>query len=338
MALERLTLRHFQIHRKLEVELSPACTTLVGASESGKSAVIRALGWLLFNQPRGDRFITHGETNATVRLRFDGGREALRRTGSNGNLYRLDGADYKAFGAEVPEDIVKALNVSPVSLARQFDAHFWLSKTAGEVSRELNAIVDLGVIDTALADAASGLRRATVELDVSRERLHAAKEAQEGLSWVPAFLTAMDGLEVKLERYRNESVRALALRGAAREAKAASEVRRGAARGLSAYAAAVSAGERALAAGELANGLRGLLSLVRDARSQAALRVPDLGKLERVRGEAQAARSRAMALRAAAGELRSQQSRREGAEDAWQEISARLGGVGQCPLCGGRMK
>lgn len=260
MAFEYLHLRNFQRHGRLDLELSPGITTLAGDSDVGKSSVVRALGWLLFNNLRGDSLIRHGEKTASARLAFDGGRILLRRAGAGGNLYRLGGREYKAFGAEVPEDIRAALNVSPNSFARQFDPHFWLSRPAGEVSRELNAIVDLSVVDSALSGAAGLLKRASVEYELTRERLTQAEKSLEEMSWVPGFLETVKRLEALEKDLAVKRARAARVRLSYEEATALAGKAERLSEGLITLEKAIRAGERAANAGERLKKLLGRLS------------------------------------------------------------------------------
>jgi predicted phosphodiesterase len=49
--LERLVLENFQSHLRTELKLVPGLNVILGESNQGKSAIIRALHWLLFNEP-----------------------------------------------------------------------------------------------------------------------------------------------------------------------------------------------------------------------------------------------------------------------------------------------
>jgi exonuclease SbcC len=60
--IKKLSLRNFQSHRETDLEFSPGLNIIVGPSDQGKSAIIRALRWLFYNEPRGTGFIRVGET------------------------------------------------------------------------------------------------------------------------------------------------------------------------------------------------------------------------------------------------------------------------------------
>ena len=99
--LERLRIQNFQSHHKLDIQLDPAVTTLIGPSDVGKSAVLRAFRWLATNRPRGDAFIRDGADRVSVKARVDG-QNVTRRRGPAGNEYIVDGASLKALERTCP--------------------------------------------------------------------------------------------------------------------------------------------------------------------------------------------------------------------------------------------
>lgn len=181
--LKKLTLSNFQCHREFTLPLHPQATVLVGQSDKGKSAVLRAFRWLVTNRPTGDSFISHGEDTATVTLEVDG-RAIVRRRGPGVNSYSLDGKEYKAFGSDVPIDIANLLNLGEENFQGQHSDPFWFLRTAGEVSKELNKIVNLDLIDKTLANVATYQRSAKATTQVSKERLLNARTERDNLEWV----------------------------------------------------------------------------------------------------------------------------------------------------------
>lgn len=208
--LERLRLTDFQVHAKLDVTLDPAITTFVGASDVGKSAVLRALRWVLTNVPAGDAFVRHGTTSAKAELIVDG-RTVTRVRGPSTNLYQLDGETYKSFGASaVPDTIAAFLNVGPVNFQGQLDGPFWLGESAAEVSRRLNAIVDLSVIDDVLAGCAAEVRKTKSMVELTEERLKTARAERDRTAWAAEMddeLYAVEKSEVKWQESFDEMER-----------------------------------------------------------------------------------------------------------------------------------
>lgn len=205
--LEKLTLKNFQCHQKITIELDPLITCIVGKSDAGKSAIIRALCWLSRNKPDGEDFIRHGETLCSVHLQADS-RVVKRVRGGGRNKYVYDSKEFKAFGrGVVPEEIEKFLNIGEINFQSQHDAAFWFSKSAGEVAKELNSVVNLSLIDKILSSLSSKLRKAKTKVEVSQERLNKAKKEQASLAWVQdaeRHLVKIEALEESLAQIRSK--------------------------------------------------------------------------------------------------------------------------------------
>lgn len=205
--LETLTLRNFQYHRKYTLEFDPLLTCVVGPSDRGKSALLRALRWLAANRPSGDAFLRRGAKGVSVTLAVDG-KNVVRSKGKS-NAYKLDGKVYAAFGQSVPEPVASLLDLSPENFQGQHDAPFWFALSPGEVSKELNRIVNLELIDCTLKNLASGLRAAKSASDLTRTRLRDAKTARNRLRWAEAAdrsLKRLESSEEEISRLKRSCV------------------------------------------------------------------------------------------------------------------------------------
>lgn len=182
MRLQRLKLCDFQAHRELEIALAPTITTIVGPTDAGKSAVLRALRWICLNDLPGDAFIREGAKRAEVSLELDSGNTITRSKGAHGlNLYTLDDEEYQSFYTGVPSAIADLLRLDPLNFQAQHDSSYWFSETPGEVSRQLNAVVDLSIIDTTLSAVATEVRRASERKTIAAERLQTVQAEHDAL-------------------------------------------------------------------------------------------------------------------------------------------------------------
>ena len=148
--LEQLQLRNFQTHERLDVDLSAPIVVLVGNSDSGKSSILRALKWICTGQAPRSPITTWGKDETKARLKVDG-RTISRTKGKKRNIYKLDGKKFAAVGqSNVPFEIATLLNVGEQNFAGQHSSHYFLADTPGEVARQLNSIVNLGLSTPAL--------------------------------------------------------------------------------------------------------------------------------------------------------------------------------------------
>lgn len=209
MTLSYLKLYNFQCHSKLVIELDPYCTSIVGPSNRGKSAVLRAFNWLTTNKSRGSSFIKKDQDTCKVVLGIDG-HKLIRRKSPGENVYQFDREKpSEAVGANVPEELQKLLNVDVLNYQSQHKSLFWFDLTAGAVSKELNAIIDLSTIDETLARAATASKTTKTAINFSQERLDGFQKELESLSWVSAYCTTVNELRIKQEQIASDHVKHL---------------------------------------------------------------------------------------------------------------------------------
>ena len=153
--IQKLKIQNFQSHKDSALEFHPGVNVIVGASDSGKTAILRALRWLIWNRPNGEDFRSDwgGETDVVLEIEDDV--KILRRKGKE-NLYTIgrsaqDHKELKAFGTSVPEEIQKALNIDDTNLQKQFDSPFLISSSPGEVAGYFNQIAHLERIDSSVS-------------------------------------------------------------------------------------------------------------------------------------------------------------------------------------------
>jgi len=203
--LEKLTILDFQCHERLTIKFGQV-TTIIGPSDIGKSAIIRALRLLLCNKPSGKAFIRDGAKFTRLKLTIDG-HLIGRLRGAGKNVYRLDDQDLQGFNLAVPEPVEKLANVTEVNFQFQHDAPYWLSQPAPQVSRELNQIVDLGLIDTTMARFVASIRNRKADILVRKDYLEEHTTTLENLHWVPAATEAAEELgklQEKLDTKRHQ--------------------------------------------------------------------------------------------------------------------------------------
>lgn len=205
--LTKLILKNFQAHKKRTIVFDKGITSVVGDSDVGKSAIVRALGWVATNKPNGDSFIRHGADDAIVTLEIDG-HVIVRSRGKDGNKYELDGKEYKAFGNGVPREIEEILRIGATNLQRQHDAPFWFSESAGVVSKELNNVINLSVIDEVLSDISSQVRKHRASVEFCTERLEKARARRDELKPIVEIderLTEIEAQAVSLRKIQTQA-------------------------------------------------------------------------------------------------------------------------------------
>lgn len=187
--LERIEIRNFQSHKATNLDLSSSVNTLQGNSDCGKSAVMRALNWLIFN-PAGDYFVSNwakkGKTISApceVTL-YVNGYKVTRRRDKDFNGYMLDDQVFEATRNSVPPQILSVLGLGEVNLQKQLDPPFLLSMSPGDVSRYVNNLVNLSKIDTWVTAINGRTRRLTQDVDAGEKKVEDAQKLVDSYSWV----------------------------------------------------------------------------------------------------------------------------------------------------------
>ena len=195
--LKSLRLKNILCHPDLYLEFDKGLNVLIGDSEGGKSAIQRAINALLYNSPSIEQYRNwdcEKDDELSITLVTSEGNTITRRKGSvivggekqkNVNEYLLNGKSYKGMKRnEVPEDILKVLNLGDVNVQNQDDNFFLFKKTPGEVGRYINKIVDLDVIHISQKNIESERRSINNKLEKKQEDLEKQKEDLEKYNYL----------------------------------------------------------------------------------------------------------------------------------------------------------
>ena len=161
--IKQLVIKNFQSHKNSVLEFVPGVNIIVGTSDSGKSAILRALRWVVWNRPTGNAFRSYwgGDTQVSVHL-YDG--DIIVRGKGKQEEYYLNDIQFKAFRTEVPSEIKSVLNIGEINLQQQLDQPFLLTLSPGEVAQKFNKIARLDQIDKGISNIQKMTRAASTEL------------------------------------------------------------------------------------------------------------------------------------------------------------------------------
>jgi len=168
--IKTVKIKNFLTHKDTEINLDKGINVFVGDSNAGKSACIKALRWLFYNEPRGDGFIRYdqerldietkqkknkGEYKCSVSVEMSDETiiERSQSLSASSNKYII----YKpgeeplvltGFGRDVPEEISNAIGFSALALGSRgkFEINYMpqlgepaaLAFQGEELSRTLN--------------------------------------------------------------------------------------------------------------------------------------------------------------------------------------------------------
>jgi len=194
-----LRIKNFQSHKDTNIQFENGVNVLVGSSDQGKSAVLRAILWAVNNRPLGtDDIVSHWARDAKNKIADT---MAVRVVTESGIVDRIRTADdneyalwepnkakgekvFKAVNKDVPEDIQKFFKLSDVNIQQQHDAPFLLSASASDVAKYFNKIVRLDIIDIVLGNAKSARRDTEKKIKEAENEKTRLEKQLEGFNWI----------------------------------------------------------------------------------------------------------------------------------------------------------
>jgi len=202
--LKSMHLSNFQSHKASHLEFDPGVNVIIGPSDSGKTAIIRALRWLVWNRPSGDAFRSTwgGDTKASILIENC----LIGRGKGKQEEYFLEDTNFKAFGKEVPEEITKTLNLNDVNLQSQLDSPFLLSNSPGEVAKHFNRVAHLDQIDEGLSKVQKWIREIDQDISSSEKQVIGFTENLEKFEHLEKFevdVEVLEGMESELIHQAN---------------------------------------------------------------------------------------------------------------------------------------
>lgn len=199
--IQFIDIQNFQSHAHTKLEFHAGVNVIVGTSDSGKSAIIRAINWVLTNRPLGDEFRSYWGGSTQVRIQSDDA--VVERTKSDkANVYLVNEQVLKAFGTSVPDEVLTALKFQPVNMQSQMDAPFMLSLSAGEVASTLNRIVNLDEIDTSMSNVSKSIRELNSTIKYESDKLSSLEKDVEqfaNLEQIDKMLTALELTDKRID-------------------------------------------------------------------------------------------------------------------------------------------
>ncbi len=199
--LTKVEIENFQSHRNTVVNFVPGTNVIVGPSDAGKSAILRAICWVVTNRPLGDGYRSEWGGDTKVTLYTSDGHVVQRIRSTSENAYIVDGETLRAFGTDVPQIVSDVLRIDEYSIQRQMDPPFLLSETPGEAARILNKAAGLDEIDRVLSNLQKSYNRNGKDLQYLEEQLKQCQEQLVKYDALPKIDEALSLVEQQEREY-----------------------------------------------------------------------------------------------------------------------------------------
>lgn len=183
--IKTVKIHDFQSHEDSFMEFEKGLNIIVGPSDSGKSAVIRAIKWALFNEiGKGDYFVRYGSKDSFVEIEFYDGTKIRRGRKKKTNYlvyHKVIGSDdngnpvveikeYEAFGNEYPIEVLEDMEMSFVNIDKnsnkmginvsdQLEGPFLLNETGTVKAQAIGKLAGVNILDRAISDLNTEIRQ-----------------------------------------------------------------------------------------------------------------------------------------------------------------------------------
>lgn len=193
--LKKVEIENFQSHKKSVLEFVPGTNVIIGESDAGKSAIFRAINWVISNRPLGDAFRSEWGGDTSVTLFTTDGHTVQRIRAASRNEYIIDGKAIKAFGQEVPQQVLDVLQLDEANIQAQMDAPFLLAATPGEAARLLNRAASIDDIDLTISNLKSAYTKIGNELKFNENKLAEHKQQLKQYDDIPVLEEKLQQVE-----------------------------------------------------------------------------------------------------------------------------------------------
>lgn len=194
MKLQSLTVKNFESWEDQKFDFHPGVNIFVGLSDTGKSAVLRAIRLAVKNKPSGEQYRSDfadkkATTEATIE--FTDGISVSRIRSNSENKYLLTENSkkqkFEAFSTGVPDEIAIAINLTELNIQRQIELPFLLSQNPPDRGRFFNEIAGLDKIDSSQKYANSKVLEEGREIASCKKEIKRIEDELKELDFIPAF-------------------------------------------------------------------------------------------------------------------------------------------------------
>ena len=175
--VKSIDMENFQSHEKTHVDFDAGLNIIIGESNNGKTSILRAMDWVVDNQPLGTDFIMTGKNYCKVRITYDNNTFIERyRTLKDTGYYHVGVIDangqevyqeYKGFTNNVPVEVMNVHQMPKISITKSIETHlnkisqlerpFLITENTNEKAAAIGRITGTNVIDVAIKNISSDI-------------------------------------------------------------------------------------------------------------------------------------------------------------------------------------
>lgn len=214
--------KDYEIIEDLTLELKEGITVIVGASNNGKSSIIRLLRSLFYNL-NNDSSIRQGETSYTIGVVDNGNKVIAKRdlTSANKTVYSVNGNILKKVGRNPVPEVEDALNIRIIDInkkkmelnfLRQMEFPFLLGESGGFIydflssSSNQNDFTDLfKTMKHDLKEISDNKKRLEGQVDTLKDMYQTSKDTYDKLEPIDPLIEEILAFDIKMKHLQKLS-------------------------------------------------------------------------------------------------------------------------------------
>jgi len=206
--IKQLRIQNFRSHKDTKLEFVKGVNCIVGAPDSGKTNIIRAINWVLTNRPLGFRFHSNFTKDPTVvDIDFEDGHQISLIKSKSESGYVCNEKEFRAIGSDVPDEVSKISNLTELNLQTQMDKPFLICESPGEVAKVFNRVSKLEKPDLVIASLTTDINSKNKQikiLSVEKTEFEEKLKRFENLPQMKNDLNEIEQIENKRQKIKNE--------------------------------------------------------------------------------------------------------------------------------------
>ena len=209
--IKSVTLKNFQSYKDQTINFKPGLNLLLGTSDSGKSSILRAISFVLYNYPKKDSLIHWGETETRVTVEFSDGVKVTRIKGEGRNaIVAVDAKGNKIekekIDKEIPDDIKLLLGNPPqdefnglISYADQFSPMFLVDLSPTDLPRSLSGLTGIEMLEESAKQLMQNYKAIEKQNKTDEKEYSALVAEAQGYSFVDFYENKLKDLDKDIQ-------------------------------------------------------------------------------------------------------------------------------------------
>ena len=219
MYISDIYLVNFQSYQDSHFTFSKNVNLITGSSDSGKTAVIRAISWVLFNDYTTDLLIRKGYKKVEVKIIFNNGYYITRGRYGSKNYYYVQTNNYEEyvnFGKEIPKEIediflFKKVNIINdkynILISSQLENSFLLSESDSSKANAIGKLVNVDILDNASRNVSKEVRALNSEMNFVKKIISEKETDLKKYDYLDYFKIKLDNLSEIYANLESDSKR-----------------------------------------------------------------------------------------------------------------------------------